>query len=570
MRITFTKLNYKNFLSIGNSPMEYDLNSANITKIFGKNGSAKSSINDAIHYALFDRPFRKLPKKGGLVNSINKKKMMVELFFNDGKNDYKIERGMLPNIFKIYRDDELIEPPASLKDYQLYLEVNILKFNSKTFTQCVILGSTSYTPFMKLTVPDRRVVVEDILDLRIFSDMNLVAKARISANKSIMVKQDADINIAETELDVHIENNERIKASTTTRIEQLKAENDEYNDDIKSKMALVESNIEKQNELLSTTTELQNHKTKQRTLSGYYGTMASKMTTLSSQLKFYNDNDTCPTCKQEITPDVKHEHITTAKAKISKLDAGKKRLDDDVATIGAEVDALMLIINESDILGQTNTTIKYEISMLENNVKSNIREIQRLESETGTIVDVTVLKSKLKDLKSVKRVKFKDQQSLNDIASLLKDDGIKSKIIEKYLPTLNTLVGKYLDILDFNCQFTFDENFNEIIKSRGRDNFSYYSFSEGERLRIDLAILFAFREFATRKNTLNTNLMLMDEIGGGTLDEEGGDAFANIIKSQVGCNIFLIAPKEETYGNIADSVYNVQKHGNFSVSELVK
>lgn len=567
--IVFKSISYQNFLSTGNATNTIILNKSKTTLISGANGRGKSSISDAITYALFGKPFRDI-KLNQLINSINGKHLLVTCEFDIGNKQYKVIRGMKPGVFEIYCDNVLLNQEAANKDYQKVLEQQILRLNYKTFTQVVILGSASFIPFMQLKPNQRREIVEDILDIRIFSVMNQLLKDRITLTKDAIIKLDSNIKLAKAKVESQ---SALIKALNTAKTDTIKSLLEKIsNNDTQIKACQTTSNT-LTSELLHLR-ELINEKDSieegiqdiNRQLHTYSASINHNVT----HKHFFNDNDVCSTCSQEITEDYKlqvsinlQSKIDEEQSKITALEVAYRNLKESLANC----QKIQNTITDKNIeLSTTNSTIT-----LLNNQNTQLRnEIESLYQNTTNVDDE---KYKLKQLASVtieqinEKTALLELRSLQDISSqLLKDTGIKTAIIREYLPPMNTLINKYLAIMDTYIKFELDESFNETIKSRYRDDFTYSSFSEGEKKKIDVAILFAWRDIAKLKNSVNTNLLIMDEVMESSLDNDATDALMNMLNDlPIDTNIFVISHKGDTITDKFHSILRIEKRNDFSV-----
>lgn len=549
--ITFKKVRFKNFLSSGNTFQEVDLVGAKTTLLFGRNGSGKSMITDAITYALYGKPFRKI-NKPQLINNYNKNNLVCELEFSCGKNDFKIIRGQKPNIFEIYKNGKLIDQDSNVYDYQEYFIENYLKMNYKSFTQIVIVGSATYIPFMQLSPQDRRLIVEDLLNIDIISKMNVTLKRRIFDNNNELSSIRKDIEIYKEKIKVH---DEYIKTNIQTLDETL-VESKKKIDDVNQKI------IQKENVLFSLKNgceKLEKEIQKYVKFEGQYRDLEKKENELLSKIKYLEksylgvvDRSTCPKCNQVITDDHKHNLKLTydnEKNKITqyleKIEALKQSLSNKLEKLNTlnekleeaktqQYNTVLEIKNlkqykeklENDYV-KTENAKKAILSAINENVQEDKEHLNVLEQRSEKILNLANIYSK--------------------IQTILKDDGIKTKIIKHYLPKMNYLINKYLDLMNFGINFQLNENFEEIIKNPAKEGLSYENFSQGERLRIDLAILFAWREIAKIKSNVTTNLLIMDEILDSSLDNYGIDDFLHIITRIVdnSSNIFIISHKDE-------------------------
>ena len=556
--ILFKKLSYKNFLSTGNVATEIQLDRSPSTVITGENGAGKSTILDALVFGLFNKPFRKI-NKALLCNSINEKGCVVEIEFNVGTVEYKVRRGMKPVFFEIFKNGKLIDQPGNARDYQIILENTILKLNYKSFTQIVILGNASFTPFMQLSTRDRREVIEDLLDIQIFSTMNLLLKERVSENKRNISEVNYQLDITQEKIDVQKEYLRQVTSDANKLIVSLKDEAQGY----------VESKQDADNLCIALTMtadtllESISHKGKSEAKSNKMSTLLDKLHDKSlkaeKRIKFYDNNDNCPTCEQIIDMQVK-------KQKIDKTAEILHTTQDAISQLKVEYDALHEELNQM-------STVQYEIQDAQNKIrdcqtqislygdqiKGVEQKIQTVEQQSTVDSDATIkLDSYKTDLGvySKQASALSEDKALFEIAStMLKDGGIKSKIIKQYVPIMNKLVNKYLSALDFFVNFELDEEFNEIIKSRHRDEFSYASFSEGEKTRIDIALLLTWRAIAKLKNSTNTNLLILDEVFDNSLDLTGTDELTKLLNDMSDANVFIIT---HTKGDVLTDKFRSQ------------
>jgi len=555
--ILFEKIRWKNFLSTGNQFTEIDLQNASTTLIVGSNGAGKSTVLDALTFALFGKPFRKI-NKPQLPNTTNERDCVVEVDFSISGTNWKVRRGIKPNIFEIHRNDNLLDQASAAKDQQTWLEQNVLKMNYKSFTQIVILGSSTFVPFMQLTASNRREVIEDLLDIKIFSSMNTIIKDKIrQTRESIKV------------LDLKKENlNEKVEMQNNF-IEQLENEGKKKIENNKKKITdlLQEANLytkeisdldEVVGVLTSQQSGLNGATDKLRKLGNLKGKISQKVSTITKEHKFFTENTVCPTCTQSIEEGFRINKIEDAQTKAKELQSGYKELEEAIK-------------NEEERERQFNKLVK-EISKLSNDISKNStrisgcqRQVRDLESEVQKITDQLAnrniehdkLETFREDLQTTydELVEYKDQINYYDFTyGLLKDGGVKTKIIKKYLPLINQQVNRYLQMMDFYINFTLDEEFNETIQSPIHEDFSYASFSEGEKQRIDLALLFTWREVARFKNSISTNLMILDEVFDSSLDGQGTEEFLKIIRYVIkDANIFVISHKtgmEDKFENV--------------------
>ena len=567
--INFQSLRYKNFLSSGNYWTEIDLHKTNSTLIVGHNGAGKSTILDALTFVLFNKPFRKI-NKNQLINSINEKDCVVEINFTVSGKPYRIRRGIKPTIFEIYREGTILDQASSSTDQQKWLEQSLLKLNYKSFTQIIILGSTNFVPFMQLSSQHRREVVEDLLDIKVFSSMNDVAKVKMKGLKDEI-----------RELGYKKENVEDKIVSQQDLIEKLK---NKKTQDIKSKedkIIIIDTEI---NELIEDNAIVQNQvdlKTKELDDLSFSDSLLKKLENLNIKLgqkivnlveehKFFSGSRVCPTCTQEIDEDFRLNKIVDIEEKSKELNQGQQELKKSIEDEQKKQNSFLQISKEVTQLTHGINLKNVKISGLRKQIKDIESEIQILTTrnqDTDTEYDkLTSLKNSLESILEEVSNKKEELQNYEFISLLLKDDGAKSKIIKKYLPIINKNLNKYLEILDFPVNFTLDEEFNEKALNPIYEDFSYSSFSEGEKMRIDLALLFTWREVAKIKNSINTNLLILDEVFDSSLDEAGTDYFTKIIKFVVkDSNTFVISHKVDDLLEKFEQTIKFEKRKGFSM-----
>lgn len=566
--ILFKRIAYRNFLSSGNTPTEINLTGEINTLIIGHNGSGKSTMLDALCFGLFNKAFRKI-NKNQLVNSTNEKECLVEVEFSIGNKEYKIIRGIKPNIFEIWINGELQNQVAASTDQQKYLEDIILKLNYKSFTQIVILGSASFVPFMQLSTANRREVVEDLLDIKIFSAMNSILKEKIrSSNEKIkefdiFEKSIQEKILMQTEFIEELEKrgNDKITANQE-KIANLLNELDVY---IRQNSFLEEDvfkYIKEQEEVSGATDRL-------KKLDNLKGKLSEKVSIITEEHKFFNENTVCPTCTQTIDEAFRVNKIIDVQNKAKELQSGYQDLE---CTIKNEEERERQFI----ILSKEITKLNNEISQNNTRISFNQKQVQELEFEIQTITEQfknrNTEQQKLEKLEKQqvdnfkKKSKYKETINYFDFAQILmKDGGVKTKIIQKYLPLMNKQINKYLQIMDFYINFTLDEEFKENIKSPIHEDFTYESFSEGEKMRINLAILFTWREIARMKNSINTNLLILDEVFDSSLDNMGTEYFTKIIKYIIkDANVFVISHKTDELIDKFDKIIRFEKIKGFS------
>ena len=566
--IEFKTIKWKNLLSTGNNFTEVNLNGHERTLIVGENGSGKSTILDALCFSLFSKPFRKI-NKSQLVNTVNCGDCKVELEFKIGKIEWKVVRGIKPNVFEIYKNGTLLDQSSATNDQQKWLEQNVLKMNYKSFTQIVVLGSSTFVPFMQLSAPGRRDVIEDILDIRIFSTMNLILKERIKVNKEEVFDVENAMSLLKDKVTVQKTLIEDLRKQSQSNVSHW----NENIESLKQQIAIAEEEIElDMREVDSLTFELsegEDPTERIQNLRDFKVKFNSKIKDLTKEIKFFKGNASCPTCHQDIKFDLRDNMVSTDEDKVSKLNEAldkiakeHKLLDKDLT----ERNEISTLIKESQI------KIKQSLSDINWKTKK-IKEIEK-EIESIKTDDGSVDKEKDKLLKIIQQGREKEilrkevinkREDLKMVSEFLKDGGVKSSIIRKYLPVMNDLINKYLQKLEFYVNFNLDDMFNETIKSRVRAEFSYASFSEGEKMRIDLALLFTWREIAKLKNSVNTNILILDEIFDSSLDNNGTQDFMKILYNITdGNNVFVISHKGEQIVDKFDNVIEFTKYKNFS------
>ena len=565
--IIFKSVSWKNFLSTGNSANKVQLDGHSTTLIVGKNGEGKSTILDALTFSLFNKPFRDI-NKNQLVNSINQKNCVVEIEFDIGPIQYRVLRGIKPNIFEIYQNGTIINQDAAVKDYQKVLEQQILKLNYKTFTQVVILGSASFVPFMQLPVWQRREVIEDILDIKVFSTMNTILKEKIAENKEELSAVDTEIRIITEQAKAQKSLIDSLQHSKDQNVKVLRDKIETNINEINDKTQLVDL-LNKDVEILNTQLHEKAEVDKNIDMcKSNMNKLSQKLTQVDEHIEFFTSNETCPSCEQGI----QHEHKDKI---ISKISSDKKQITDNMDMLNSAYTKLSKDLQEKqDVLNyiqDKNISISTEINAMNMLIKSN-NALEKEISELSVQGDIDVEKDKIKLLandalqKNEVKIDLMKEKQLQEIAGvLLKDTGIKTTIIREYLPAMNKLINMYLSAMDFFVKFELDESFNEKIKSRFRDEFTYASFSEGEKMRIDLAILFTWRQIAKMKNSVNTNLLLLDEIFDSSLDVAGTDYFLSVMDTLgENTNVFVISHKGDVLIDKFKNNIRFEKTNDFS------
>ena len=565
--IVFKKIKYRNFLSTGNTPIEVDLRKSPTTLIIGQNGSGKSTLLDALCWALFNKPFR-IIKKEQMINTNNQSDCEVEIDFDVGTKQYKVKRGVKPNLFEIYCNGQLIDQNASNIDYQKYLERNIMKLNYRSFIQVVILGSSLYEPFMKMKSRYRKEAVEEILDIKVFSHMDwMLRDQQGQLSKEILdVRHKCDLieTKYETELkhfnalsdlntnDIDIkkeqlEKNNKANETYTLKVEELNKEINSIKDELQKK----EEVDNKLKQLLKMETKIEHN------LHGH-----------KKNLEFFQENDNCPTCTQKLEPEFRGEKIAYEKGKITVLEDGVKKLTEEVVKMEEKVNHFGAISKKlSDLyvdIAKVNTSLE-QLNSYSDKIHEEILKLENKQTDSKKIAtDLQQLKEELEQVKIQRDKVTNDKKYVDVLREVLSEKGAKTQIIRKFLPIMNTLINQYLQSMDLYVSFHLDEEFNETVKSRHRDNFVYNSFSEGEKLRIDLALLFTWRTIAKMKNSVNTNLLILDEIFDSSLDAQGTDDFFKIINKLNNENIFIISHKGDIMFDKFTNIMKFEKYKNFT------
>ena len=566
--INFQYVRWRNFLSTGNAFTEIDICKSPTTLVVGANGSGKSTFIDALCFGLFGKPFRKI-KIGQLVNSINQKDALVEVEFSIGSSKYKIRRGLKPAVFEIYQNDILVNQDAATKDYQEFLEKQILKLNYKSFTQIVVLGSSSFIPFMQLPAPQRREIIEDLLDIQIFSRMNDILRGELLQVGQDYKDAESELSVVRQKIDLQEDYMERIneqRKKSTEEINQriLKAKNSirTYQEEITHRMDRIRD--------LRATIEDEGRTDKRyQKFNSIQDQMKRTATKVANDIAFYNDNDECGTCKQTIDETFKSNIVQERRDKLVELDKAQLELKSELETVRQRMSQITQVHEEIDTLqnevNDKNIRIQTENRSIEEwttEIETTNATLNDTDEHTQKLADMREEERKVSDLKN----ELNDQRYYSEIsANLLKDTGIKTKIINQYLPVINHYVNHYLQALDFFVQFNLDGAFKETIKSRHRDEFSYASFSEGEKLRIDLSLLFTWRTIAKMKNSTNTNLLVLDEVFDSSLDTNGTEEFLKILNTMdKGVNAFVISHKGDTLFDKFTNVLRFDKPNNYS------
>jgi len=563
--IHFKKVRWKNFLSTGNAFTEILLDKNDSTLIVGENGAGKSTMLDALCFGLYGKPFRKI-KKDQLINSVNGRDVLVEIEFHTHDHQYTIRRGIKPGLFEIIEDGVLLDQDAAARDYQEMLEKHILKLSMKSFTQIVILGSSSFVPFMQLTTNVRREVIEDLLDIRVFSSMALLLKDRVSGNRQALTLTEHDIT--------NTTNNIKLQEKLRNDLAQEKSEKiDEYLARIEDARTSIMRNeaeattIETEiNDLLEQIEDKDAVSSRIQKILNLESNLEKKKANARKTIKFYHDNDECPTCTQTIDSGIKCEKIEEKEKVVSEVDDALQTLQSNLAEAELRLSEITRIQREVNsrqhLLRDVQSTIKSsqkEISLWEKEIDSASKGSVSFNEDT-----ITQLKEQYDSFLN-KKQEYLDEREMYDLATvILRDSGIKSRIIKQYIPVINTLVNKYLAAMDFFVKFELNEQFEEKILSRHRDDFTYDSFSEGEKMRIDLSLLFTWRSIARMKNSAHTNLLILDEVFDASLDANGCDEFLKLIHSLENSNIFVISHKGDVLHDKFSNTLRFRKEKNFS------
>jgi DNA repair exonuclease SbcCD ATPase subunit len=570
--ILFKKIKWKNFLSTGNTPVEIDLRKSQLTLMIGANGSGKSTMLDALCFALFNRPFRQI-KKEQIVNTINNGDTVIELEFQVGTKMYKIIRGIKPTIFEIYCDGVLQNQDASSIDYQNVLEDQILRLNYRAFKQIAVLGSSSYQPFMQMRPRHRREVVEEILDIRVLSHMDVLTRNQQTALGKKIVEARHQCDLIESKYELETRHFEELKNRSTGDID-IKRNKLQQNDDAKEqylrKIQKLDTDYKQLEEGIKEKDKIE---TKRKQLEKLETKIEQNLNTHEKNLKFFEENDNCPTCTQKIQDDFRDDKINFEKTKLTTLNAGMKDLVKELSNVEGKITDLNNISNKMyDInieMSKLNTSID-EIKKFSDSLHNEIILLEGKEEDGKDVENQLLeLKKQLEETKTELNNISEEKKYIDVIREILSDKGAKAKIIKKYLPIMNTLINQYLQSMDFFVNFHLDEEFNETVKSRHRDVFDYNSFSEGEKMRIDLALVFTWRSIAKMKNSANTNLMVLDEIFDSSLDGQGTDDFFKIVRKMDNQNIFIISHKGDILFDKFTNIIKFDKEHNFTRLQYV-
>lgn len=570
MNLYFTKIGWKNLLSTGNLVTEIDLTSHTMSLVVGENGAGKSTMLDVLCFVLFNKPYRKI-NKPQLVNAQTKKDCLGYVEFKTRGSSYKIVRGIKPTVFEIWKDGTLVNQDAKSIDYQSHLEKHILKTNFKTFCQIVILGSASFVPFMQLPGGQRREITEDVLDLKIFTSMNTILKTHFSRVERLIQDKKREKDVLTAKINMAAKHTKQLAEDKQKQIwdiqEKITAhfeERQDYSLAIHEKRKEVEA-------LLKETADSEKVEKRSKKMRSLKNQLDGKISALVQDVKFLNDHDNCPTCNQNIDSEFKACTVSSKNEALIETKEGLRLLDEQYAEIEKQLQKFAEVNKQISAINTDIYVFQTKIDTVDRYVKNLERDLDTLEKEQKEISgeSLEVLEKELKSLEKEKGELESDLYMMEYVSVLLKDSGIKAKIIKQYVPIINKLINKYLAQLDFFVDFNIDENFEETIKSRGRDDFSYASFSEGEKMRIDLAVLFTWRAVAKMRSSINTNLLIMDEIFDGSLDAAGTEEFMKILgKVTEDNNVFVISHKTDQLYDQFDRVIKFTKNSGFSKMEI--
>ena len=566
--IEFKVLRYKNILSSGNAFTEIQLNSSSTTLIIGENGAGKSTLLDALAFVLYGKPFRNI-NKPQLLNSVNQKNLVVEVEFSNGHSEFLIRRGMKPNIFEIFQNEKLINQTAASRDYQQYLEKDILKMNFKSFSQIVVLGSATFVPFMQLVPGSRREIINDLLDMQIFSVMHILLKDRNSQNKEHFKQNEYKTDLTTEKLKLQQKHKETLLQNNQDLIHKKQTQIQEYE-------LLIETSSKEKEEfsteltvLLEKSNVYETSLTKKTEYESVLDKLYRNLDKLRKEDDFYLKTDACPTCQQTIDPLFKETKRAKIIEKSQEMVQVVPKLDEKVKNLQTIIEMYKNVIDQikvlrNNIISKDSNILHYQSFIAQ--LRAEISELSEKNENVQELADnILILKNDLKQLTQEKKDIIEEQKLFKIALEMLKDTGIKSLIIKQYVPIINKLVNHYLQLFEFFVQFELDENFNEKIKSRFRDEFSYASFSEGEKKRIDLALMLTWRSIAKLRNSVNTNLLIMDEVFDGSMDGDGVDNLINMIRTV--CkddNLFIISHNRSAMLDKFERVISFKKQGNFS------
>ena len=560
--ITLKTVRWKNFLATGNNFLEVQLSKDPMTLVVGKNGAGKSTLIDAITFSLFGKPFKKI-NKGQLMNTINEKELVTEIEFSIGRTDWKIRRGVKPALFEIFCNGDIINQDAKSTDYQKYLEEKVLKLNFKSFTQIVVLGSASFVPFMQLNANDRRIIIEDILDIGIFSVMKNLLKDRTMSLKEEFGELEYEIKILQEKIKIqqrHLEELQKQSSSKRkTSIEKI--------EETKRAIVKLDEAIEEHQDtvlaLMKSISDKDNIDIKSKELDNYRSQMSKNLKKLNKDRKFFENNENCPTCEQDIGIEFKENKMNLLSTDIDSMSSGLDKIEVEIQTV---YDRINEIKKSNEEIQEAESEIRTNNGYIKshNDFITHLNEELNTKKEEIDLGKTDLMEKELEDYKTT-RTQYVEQKRFYDIlGAILNDTGIKTRVIKKYLPVINNHVNNYLKDMDFFVNFQLDENFQETIKSRHRDHFSYYSFSEGEKKRIDIALLLTWRHIASMRNSVNVNLLILDEVFDASLDQAGVDDLMKLFNILTGTNLFIISHKLDVLDDKFPRKITVEKVKNFT------
>ena len=569
--IIFEKIRWKNFLSTGNVFSEIDLTSQRTNLIVGSNGAGKSTILDALTFSLFGKPFRKI-SKSMLVNSINEKDCVAEITFTIGKNDYRVVRGIKPTKLEIYCNGVLWDKESSVNEQQKNFENSVLKMNFKSFTQIVVLGSSTFVPFMKLSIPQRREIIEDILDIQVFSTMNVLLKDRVKENNIEVREIDYQIDLLKDKIELQKQHMLALEKINKEEIDRKRTKIEEYKKSETEKNNSIESLTKEIFNLNKEMKDYQKSNSNLQKLNTYLIKLQSKLKSCKKDHKFFEKNHVCPTCTQQLSDEFRENKLEESQSEISKMDTGIEDLESAIVDEQNKLQKFTELSTEVNNRNATLSQLNFQLTSIRKEVNSIEKEIKELEgSNPDKKAEYSKLEKLVKEKKDFSKQHAslkKDRDVLTTASHLLKDNGIKTRIIKTYLPTMNKLINDFLQRMEFYVNFTLDENFEEIIKSRYRDVFSYDSFSEGEKARIDIALLLTWRSIAKLKNSVDTNLLILDEIFDGSLDQSGTSDLGWILRNfDDKTKVYVISHKQNLDDKF-DRTITVEKSKNYSTLDV--
>ena len=564
--IIFEKVRWKNFLSTGNQFTEIDLNRNETTLIIGENGAGKSTVLDALCFALFGKPFRTI-SKSQLINTVNAMETVVEIEFSIASRNYKVVRSIKPNKFEIWQNDVMINQEANSRDYQKILEQQILKLNYRSFTQVVILGSSTFVPFMQLKAKFRREVVEDLLDIKIFSTMNLLLKQRLKDLVTELQEVEYNHKLCSEKISMQSTHIENIKNNADLIIKEKQSNYESNSIELDKKVNNKKSLEQKQKELFSSVEDQINIESKDIKLKDLRSTLTEKQKEKDRMIKFLSENEDCPACEQHIDKEFKSQMISAKETEKKEIVDGLTKMEEELNKTQSRLNEISKVTNEiqdnSIQIASLNTSIQ-ELEKYQVKLSEEIKELEKSTIDNSDEEQLKILQTEFEGIEKNRKDLKEEKVYKEATRAMLQDTGIKTKIIKQYLPIMNQLINKYLASMEFYVNFTLNESFEETIKSRFRDTFNYESFSEGEKMRIDLALLFTWRAIAKMKNSTNTNLLILDEIFDSSLDSAGTDEFLKILNTLEGENVFVISHKQDVLVDKFKHTLKFEKNKNFS------